>query len=219
MALGFGIVASLLYFFGTPFLLDLLHTTDPAVREGATSYIHWRAATIVLALIQIAILNMHLATQDAVTPSLVVLSAAGINVVLDALLCVWPWQLGGTGVAIATATSTLVCCNLLVWSLCRKGLSPTICVPTRDEFVQMMECAGPLMMLTLSRILGWVLVQRSVNGMGVESLAAFQVCVNLTILFAYFGDPITVVIGAKPFFLLSWIAAPCLTNITSFGTA
>ena len=84
-----GAALTLMYAFRTPALLQLLNV-DPLLRTSATSYIHWRGATAWAAMAQNVCLSLFMVTRDVITPLKIISCAAVVNVIGDALFCVWP---------------------------------------------------------------------------------------------------------------------------------
>lgn len=185
-----GVGLSVFYAFFTPSLLALLNVT-PALRGSAASYIYWRGAIAWAALAQGVSLSVMMATRDSMTPLKIVALSAVVNVVGDYLLCVWPVQAGVSGAAAATAFSTLVSTGFMVRGLKKKGILPKIRLPTRRELMSLTEFTGPLMAITVTRLVGFVSMQRAAMGLGVKQTAAYQVCVNLVIFFLLFGEPLS----------------------------
>jgi Na+-driven multidrug efflux pump len=190
VALVCGVALSLFYAFCTPNLLALLNVT-PGLRGSSASYIYWRGAVAWAALAQGVSLSVMMATRDSITPLKIIALAAVVNVIGDFLLCVWPIQAGVSGAAAATALSTLVSSGFMVRGLQRKGILPKIRPPTRQELMSLTEFTGPLMAITVTRLIGFVSMQRAAMALGVKQTAAYQVCVNLVIFFLLFGEPLS----------------------------
>jgi Na+-driven multidrug efflux pump len=190
VALICGIGLSIMYAFCTPTLLALLNVT-PGLRGSAASYVYWRGAVAWAALAQGVSLSVMMATQDSITPLKIIGLAAIVNVIGDFLLCVWPIRGGVSGAAAATALSTLVSSGFMVRALKRKGILPKIRFPSRKELLSLTEFTGPLMAITITRLIGFVSMQRAAMALGVKQTAAYQVCVNLVIFFLLFGEPLS----------------------------
>ena len=84
-----GVALTLMYSFHTPALLQLLNV-DPVLRTSTTSYIHWRGTTAWAAMAQNVCLPLFMVTRDVLTPLKIIGTAAVVNVIGDALFCVWP---------------------------------------------------------------------------------------------------------------------------------
>lgn len=84
-----GAALTLMYSFRTPALLQILNV-DPLLRTSATSYIHWRGATAWAAMAQNVCLSLFMVTRDVITPLKIISCAALVNVIGDAMFCVWP---------------------------------------------------------------------------------------------------------------------------------
>lgn len=186
-----GLVLSLLYAAFTPRLLSILKV-NPALVSKASSYIYWRGAIAWAALAQTCCLQIILATRDAVTPLKIVATAAILNVAGDYLFCVNPLRWGCAGAAAATSMATLLSSSLMLRALKVKNLLPKIRLPTKKELFGLAEFMGPLMMITITRLLGFVYMQKAAMALGdLDSLAAFQLCTNLVSFFLLFGEPLS----------------------------
>jgi len=190
VALIFGFLLSAFYAFFTPNMLSMLKVT-PALRGSAASYIYWRGAIAWAALAQSVSLSILLATRDAATPLKIVGLAAGVNVIADYLLCVFPLRWGVSGAAAATTFATIYSSIFMVRGLKKKGILPKIRLPSRKEVFSLMEFTGPLLGITITRLLGLVYMQRTAMTLGVKQTAAYQLCVNLMIFFLLFAEPLS----------------------------
>lgn len=181
---------SVLYAKFTPNILNVLNV-DPMLHKSATSYIHWRGAISTAAMAQSILLSLFMVAKDAKTPLKIIASAAILNVIGDALLCVWPLQMGCGGAAAATAGATLISTGWMVAALQRKGMMPKLKVPNAKECRELLTFTGPLLAITLTRMVGFMNMQRRAMTFGMESLAGYQLCMNLMIFFILFGEPLS----------------------------
>lgn len=76
-------------------------------------------------------------------------------------------------------------------SLYRKGLLPKIRVPSKQQIMELLEFTGPLLAITLTRLLGSINMQKAASTLGVNHLAAYQMSINLMFLFMLFGEPLS----------------------------
>ena len=164
---------------------------NPVLRPAASSYIYWRGAIAWAALAQSVCLSIMMVTRDSVTPLKIIGLAAIFNVFGDALLCVWPLRLGCAGAAAATSFATLASCSFMLQALVKKDLLPKIRWPSRKELSGLLEFAGPLLAITLTRLGGFIAMQRAAMRLGVQSLAGYQLCINLLMFFLLFGEPMS----------------------------
>ena len=190
VSLACGLVLSAFYAFFTPNLLSVFNVR-PSLRPEAASYIYWRGSVAWAALAQKNMLSVLMATRDAATPLKIVVLAALCNVVGDALLCVWPLRWGCAGAAAATAGATLLSSAVMLRALKAKDLLPDIRIPTKSEMSSLLEFTGPLLAITLTRLAGFIMMQRSAMALGVAELAAYQLCINLLVFFLLFGEPLS----------------------------
>ncbi|KAK1748956.1 multidrug and toxic compound extrusion (MATE) family protein [Skeletonema marinoi] len=179
-----------MYAFRTPALLQLLNV-DPLLRTSATSYIHWRGATAWAAMAQNVCLSLFVVTRDVITPLKIISCAAVANVVGDALFCVWPIRGGCGGAAAATTCATLISSFWMVAALRKKQLLPCLRIPKKSELASLGEFTGPLLAITLTRMAGFLNMQRRAMTLGVTALAGYQLSMNLLIFFILFGEPLS----------------------------
>lgn len=185
-----GFAISILYAFFTPNLLSLLNVPD-SLRASAKSYIYWRGAIAWAALAQSACLSVMMATRDAITPLKIVGMAAMVNVIGDFLLCVWPLRWGCSGAAAATAFATIFSSGFMIKALKQKGILPKIRKPSKEELSGLTEFTGPLMAITVTRLIGFINMQRTAMTLGVKHLAAYQMSINLVIFYLLFAEPLS----------------------------
>ncbi len=190
VSLACGFLLSIAYAVFTPIMLAALNV-DPVLRAPAASYIYWRGAISWAALAQSVSLSILMATRDAVTPLKIIGLAALVNVCGDALLCAWPLRWGCSGAAAATSFATLVSSGFMIRALAKKQLLPRIRMPGREELVGLLEFTGPLLAITLTRLAGLIAMQRAAMRLGVQSLAAYQLSINLVVFFLLFGEPLS----------------------------
>mmetsp|Transcript_11664 Transcript_11664/g.24889 ORF Transcript_11664/g.24889 Transcript_11664/m.24889 type:complete len:526 (+) Transcript_11664:125-1702(+) len=185
-----GVIMSLLYALFAPNILKTLNV-DPVLHTSATSYIHWRGAIAWAALAQSILLSLFMVAKDAITPLKIITGAALLNVIGDAALCAWPLQMGCGGAAAATAFATLISSGWMVQALRKKGMMPKLKFPNMSEFRDLMGFTGPLLAITLTRMAGFMNMQRRAMTLGLTNLAGYQLCLNLLIFFILFGEPLS----------------------------
>ena len=185
-----GFALSIFYAFFTPKLLSALDVT-PALRGSAASYIYWRGTITWAALAQGVCLSVMMATRDAITPLKIIALAAVVNILGDFVLCVWPLRWGCSGAAAATAFATLFSSGFMLRALKKKEILPKIRMPTRKELSSLTEFTGPLMAITITRLVGFINMQRTAMKIGVKHTAAYQMSINLVIFFLLFAEPLS----------------------------
>lgn len=190
VSLACGLTLTAMYAAFTPKLLSMLNV-DAALLRPAASYVRWRGLVAAAALAQSVSLSTLLATRDAVTPLVIVASAAVLNVVGDALFCVYPFRWGCAGAAAATSAATLVSSGFMLRALKAKRLLPSLHVPSKREMMNLLEFTGPLLAITITRLVGFVAMQRAATDLGVLPLAGYQVCINVVIFFLLFAEPLS----------------------------
>ena len=121
----------------------------------------------------------------------IIASAAILNIIRDALFCVWPLQAGCTAAAAATGLATVISSTLMVKALKGRDMLPSLKLPIKKEFKALAEFTGPLLAITLTRMAGFANMQRRAMALGTESLARYQLCSNLLLFFILFGEPLS----------------------------
>lgn len=187
----FGIIMSIVYASRlAPRMLTLLNV-DPLLHTSAISYIRWRGIISWATMAQSILLSLFIVTKDAITPLKIIASAAALNVIGDALFCAWPLRMGCGGAAAATALATLISSGWMVAGLARRRMMPRLKMPNLKECGALLEFTGPLLAITLTRMAGFMNMQRRVMTFGLESLAGYQLCMNLLVFFILFGEPLS----------------------------
>ena len=194
-----GLFLSLIYSLFTPSMLNALKVR-PELQPMAKSYIYIRGAIASAALLQSSCLSVLLASKDALTPLKIVAMAAMFNVCGDYLLCVKPFRLGCAGASAATAGATLLSSFLLIRTLIHKRLLVTPILPNffrtaftsgKKKWLELVTYAGPLLAITITRLSGFLVMQRTAMSLGVTQLAGYQLCINLLLFFLLFGEPLS----------------------------
>ena len=185
-----GIILSIFYANFTPSMLRLLKV-DPSLQSEAAKYVYWRGSIAWAALVQSVSLSVMLATKDAISPLKIIGLAAIVNVIGDGLLCVYPLRWGCAGAAAATAFATLFSSFFMLKNLASKNLLPKLSIPNLRDVKELFDYVGPLFAITISRLLGFISMQRAAMRCGVQHLAAYQICVNCLIFFLLFGEPLS----------------------------
>eukprot|EP00435_Cladocopium_sp_Y103_P017915 s2762_g4.t1 len=189
-ALAVGVPLTLFYFFCSNWALGLMGVA-PDVREMAASYARIRGLVAWASLAQGVCLSAILATRDAVTPLKVVCTAAALNCLGDFLFCCWPLQTGVSGAAAATALSTMAGFALMLRSLKRKQILPSIEAEALRDAGPVLEYAGPMMIINTTRIMGYTAMAFAAAALGTQELAAYQVILGIFVLFAFVGAPLS----------------------------
>ncbi len=194
-----GLFLSLIYVFFTPSMLNALKVRTE-LQPLASSYIYIRGAIASAALLQSSCLSVLLASKDALTPLKIVAMAAIFNVCGDYLLCVRPFRLGCAGASAATAGATLISSFMLIRTLIQKKLLVTPIIPNffrtaftsgKEKWLELTTYAGPLLAITITRLSGFLVMQRTAMSLGVTQLAGYQLCINLLLFFLLFGEPLS----------------------------
>jgi Na+-driven multidrug efflux pump len=185
-----GAILSIMYALFTPKMLSLLKV-DMSLRTSAAAYVYWRGAITWAALAQSVCLSILLATRDAVTPLKIIALAGLVNIIGDAIFCVFPFRWGCAGASAATAFATLFSSGQMIRVLKKKKLLPRIQIPNLSELKGLFSYVGPLFVIVISRLFGFVNMQRRAMTFGTLPLAAYQICTNALIFFLLFGEPLS----------------------------
>ena len=185
-----GLAMTAMYAFFTPKLLSTFNVS-PSLRSEAGNYIRWRGVAVWAALAQNCCLSVLMSTRDAMTPLKIVAFASAFNIVGDWLLCVFPLRWGCGGAAAATSAATLCSSALMVNALRKKRLLPSIRVPSVSQLKDLCSYALPLFAITLTRLGGFFAMQKAASKLGIQSLAAYQLCFNIMVFFLLFGEPLS----------------------------
>jgi len=66
-----------------------------------------------------------------------------------------------------------------------------VSVPKLSDLKDLLEYVGPLFVIVISRLIGFVSMQRRAMTFGTDALAAYQICINTMIFFLLFGEPLS----------------------------
>ena len=165
-------------------LLGATEQTLPYIREYMTI---WYGGIIFLVIPMVGNSAIR-ATGDTKTPSLVMLVAVGVNIILDPLLIfgIGPFpQMGVAGAATATVISRAVTFLVAVWVLYYRDQMITLVVPPLRTLLNSwrrilyigVPAAGTKMIVPL----GTAVITRLVSGYGEEAVAAYGVSARVEI--------------------------------------
>lgn len=190
VALFCGIVLSIVYAFFTPQMLTILGV-QPALKASASSYVYWRGSVAWADLSSKVALAIMLATKDSMTPLKIIAMAGVINVIGDTALCAWPLRWGCAGAAAATSFANLFVIGFMMKNLQSKRLLPKVRVPSKADVSKLLEFTGPLLAITVTRLIGFINMQKTAMSLGVQHMAAYQLTVNILMFFLIFGEPLS----------------------------
>ena len=182
----FGLAATLLC---KP-LLRLMNTPEE-ILESSASYIRIIFAAIPCCVLYNMASGILRALGDSKTPVLFLVLASLVNIVLDLLLIV-VFQMDVAGAAVATAVSQLISGIGCVIVMQRRF--PILRLNKEDKRLsfstagQMIGVGLPMGLQFSITAIGSVVVQTSVNGLGVNAVAAVSAAGKLSMLFACVFD-------------------------------
>ena len=70
-------------------------------------------------------------------------------------------------------------------------LLPRVAVPSKQDMRELLNFAGPLSAITVARLAGFIAMQKTAMRLGVQSLAGYQLGINLLMFFLLFGEPLS----------------------------
>ena len=79
----------------------------------------------------------------------------------------------------------------MVNALKKKKLLPALRKPKKSELAALGQFTGPLLAITLTRMAGFLNMQRRAMELGVTALAGYQLTMNLLVFFILFGEPLS----------------------------
>ena len=106
-------------------------------------------------------------------------------------LCYELERLGCGGAAAATALATLLSSVWMVIALKKSDIMPRLKIPNKRECGELLEFTGPLLAITLTRMAGFINMQKVAMTLGMESLAGYQMCMNFLTFYLLFGEPLS----------------------------
>mmetsp|Transcript_12153 Transcript_12153/g.22349 ORF Transcript_12153/g.22349 Transcript_12153/m.22349 type:complete len:545 (+) Transcript_12153:65-1699(+) len=179
----------LLLVYGGPAMLGIGNPQD--LVELALPYVQIRALAATAVLMQGICLSALLAARDPVTPLKVILATAVFNIIGDAAVCCWPFQFGVVGAAAATTVSQVLGCFLMLGALRRKRILPQPRRISKRVAGVVMEYAGPGLVNTGSRVMGYVVMGTVATTIGTVPAAAYQVAIGIFTVFAFVSAPLS----------------------------
>ena len=130
-------------------------------------------------------------TAEYFRPLKIVGIAGIVNVIGDTALCAWPLRLGCSGAAAATAFANLFIVGLMIKNLRSKKLLPKVRLPSKTDISKLLEFTGPLLAITVTRLVGFINMQKTAMKLGVQHMAAYQLTINILMFFLIFGEPLS----------------------------
>jgi len=68
---------------------------------------------------------------------------------------------------------------------------PKLCIPSRTDIQSLNEFTGPLLAVTVIRLLGFLNMQKAAMRLGVNHMASYQLSVNIIFFFLLFAEPLS----------------------------
>ena len=173
-----------------PFMLRLMNTPE-AIIADSVSYIRIIFMGIPVTILYNMASGVLRSLGDSRTPVLFLIMASLINIVLDFLL-ILVFHMDVAGAAVATVISQLCsgigCLIVMKRNFPILRLSPEDWKNTPRQLKQLMSIGLPMGLQYSITAVGSVIVQWSVNGIGVNAVAAVAAGAKISIFFCCFFD-------------------------------
>ncbi|XP_059296881.1 protein DETOXIFICATION 46, chloroplastic-like isoform X2 [Lycium ferocissimum] len=129
--------------------------------------------------------------KDSWGPLKALAVATVVNGIGDIVLC-RIFSYGIAGAAWATMVSQVVAAYMMIQALNNKGYKGfAISVPSIDELLQIFMIAGPVFLTMMSKVAFYSLLVYFATSMGTQTVAAHQVMVQLFMICAVWGEPLS----------------------------
>ena len=172
---------------GSGFLLRLLNT-PPELQHDAFTYLSWLFGGIVIAFMYNLLGAALRALGDSRTPLYAMILASVLNIALDFLLVI---PLGVIGIAAATLLAQMIACALCLFILHRSGiLKGGGRKWESDAARELLRLGLPLGFCNAVIEIGGLVVQRYINGYGVEFVAGISLAKRMYSLLMAAGGAI-----------------------------
>ncbi|KAK4724479.1 hypothetical protein R3W88_027258 [Solanum pinnatisectum] len=191
-----GLVFGVLMFFctrlfGVRALTSFTGGKNIEIINSANTYIQIRGLAWPALLVGWVAQSASLGMKDSWGPLKALAVATVINGVGDIVLC-RVFSYGIAGAAWATMVSQVVAAYMMIEALNNKGYKGfAISVPSTDELLQIFMIAGPVFLTMMSKVAFYSLLVYFATSMGTQTIAAHQVMVQLFMICAVWGEPLS----------------------------
>ncbi|XP_004248692.1 protein DETOXIFICATION 46, chloroplastic-like [Solanum lycopersicum] len=191
-----GLVFGVLMFFctrlfGVRALTSFTGGKNIEIIKSANTYIQIRGLAWPALLVGWVAQSASLGMKDSWGPLKALAVATVINGVGDIVLC-RVFSYGIAGAAWATMVSQVVAAYMMIEALNNKGYKGfAISVPSKDELLQIFMIAGPVFLTMMSKVAFYSLLVYFATSMGTQTIAAHQVMVQLFMICAVWGEPLS----------------------------
>ncbi|WMV51466.1 hypothetical protein MTR67_044851 [Solanum verrucosum] len=191
-----GLVFGVLMFFctrlfGIRALTSFTGAKNIEIINSANTYIQIRGLAWPALLVGWVAQSASLGMKDSWGPLKALAVATVINGVGDLVLC-RVFSYGIAGAAWATMVSQVVAAYMMIEALNNKGYKGfAISIPSTDELLQIFTIAGPVFLTMMSKVAFYSLLVYFATSMGTQTIAAHQVMVQLFMICAVWGEPLS----------------------------
>ncbi|KAH0723890.1 hypothetical protein KY290_005433 [Solanum tuberosum] len=191
-----GLVFGVLMFFctrlfGIRALTSFTGAKNIEIINSANTYIQIRGLAWPALLVGWVAQSASLGMKDSWGPLKALAVATVINGIGDIVLC-RVFSYGIAGAAWATMVSQVVAAYMMIEALNSKGYKGfAISIPSTDELLQIFTIAGPVFLTMMSKVAFYSLLVYFATSMGTQTIAAHQVMVQLFMICAVWGEPLS----------------------------
>ncbi|XP_055807525.1 protein DETOXIFICATION 46, chloroplastic-like [Solanum dulcamara] len=191
-----GLVFGVLMFFctrlfGIRALTSFTGAKNIEIINSANTYIQIRGLAWPALLVGWVAQSASLGMKDSWGPLKALAVATVINGIGDIVLC-RVFSYGIAGAAWATMVSQVVAAYMMIEALNNKGYKGfAISIPSADELLQIFMIAGPVFLTMMSKVAFYSLLVYFATSMGTQTVAAHQVMVQLFMICAVWGEPLS----------------------------
>ncbi|KAJ8533688.1 hypothetical protein K7X08_007012 [Anisodus acutangulus] len=191
-----GLVCGVLMFFitrlfGIHALTSFTGAKNIQIINSANTYIQIRGLAWPALLVGWVAQSASLGMKDSWGPLKALAVATVVNGIGDIVLCRF-FSYGIVGAAWATMVSQVVAAYMMIEALNNKGYKGfAISIPSTDELLQIFMIAGPVFLTMMSKVAFYSLLVYFATSMGTQTVAAHQVMVQLFMICAVWGEPLS----------------------------
>ncbi|XP_074334231.1 protein DETOXIFICATION 46, chloroplastic-like isoform X2 [Apium graveolens] len=177
-------------FFGAWALTAFTGAHNVDIIYSANKYVQIRGLAWPAVLIGWVAQSASLGLKDSWGPLKALIVASAINGIGDVVLCTFLGY-GIAGAAWATMTSQVVAAYMMVVALNNKGYNGfALSVPSFSEMQHIYKLAAPVFVLMMSKVAFYALLVYFATSMGVQTVAAHQVMIQMYFMCAVWAEPL-----------------------------
>ncbi|XP_016494474.1 protein DETOXIFICATION 46, chloroplastic isoform X1 [Nicotiana tabacum] len=177
--------------FGIKAITSFTGENNVDIINSANTYVQIRGLAWPALLVGWVAQSASLGMKDSWGPLKALAIATVINGTGDIVLCRF-FSYGIAGAAWATTVSQVVAAYMMIQALNDKGYKGcAISIPSPDELLQIFMIAGPVFLTMMSKVAFYSLLVYFATSMGTQTIAAHQVMVQLFMICAVWGEPLS----------------------------